>query len=390
MQRELVEQLQVTIDELLSARDRFRTSLIASEESLARAEAAEEAQGWLTELLENLTVGDVGEMAVAEMEATVKSIQKQLDYVEEGLGEKREELALTREALESATKAYTAALEARLNRRVAIDQLRMHVKQNILYYMQAIWDHEPPDQRFFRLYHVEVALPEPETRTCTLRLATEEERASGIPLIEREGRRYVIDGCEPPVVPHPQDAVKKPLVEIADLDRPLGYKGNSMIFPLKTCVYLTDYMMREHFDDEFGVRDPDPAGNFTAEELLTYTEELLRDGTVTPGSAAWTELRAMVMEQLSRPHRDEDLVVVPTGEVFEEALLGEHPLLETFKLNHRFFDLAKARGEWREEELENLRRAARLLQEEPVLDDPDVDRHVVVEGLAGEVHVDTP
>ncbi|VTZ59781.1 hypothetical protein EMEDMD4_1240009 [Sinorhizobium medicae] len=30
-------------------------------------------------------------------------------------------------------------------------RLRMHVKQNILFYMQAIWNHEPPDQRFFRL-----------------------------------------------------------------------------------------------------------------------------------------------------------------------------------------------------------------------------------------------
>ena len=32
----------------------------------------------------------------------------------------------------------------------------MHVKENILYYMQAIWSHEPPDQRFFRLYNIDV------------------------------------------------------------------------------------------------------------------------------------------------------------------------------------------------------------------------------------------
>jgi len=389
LQRELVARLQVTINELLSARDRFRTSLIASEESLARAEAAEEAQGWLTELLENLTVGDSGEMAVAEMEAKVKSLQKQLDYVEEGLGEQREELALSREALDEATRAYTTALETQLNRRVAIDQLRMHVKQNILYYMQAIWDHEPPDQRFFRLYHIEVALPESPSRTCTLRRATEEEMAAGLPFLEREGRRYVIEGCEPPTLPMPGDAVRKPLVAIADLDHPLGYKGNYMMFPLKTCVYLTDFMMREYFDDYFGIHDPDPGGNFTAEELLTYTEELLREGTVTSGSDAWNELRLLIQQQLSRPRRDSDLIVVPTGELFAEALLGEHPLLETFKLNHRFYDLAKARAEWREEELENLRRAARLLQEEPDLDDPEIDHRVVVEG-ASEVHVDTP
>ena len=37
-----------------------------------------------------------------------------------------------------------------------IDRLRVHVKENILYYMQAIWRQEPPDQRFFRLYNIDV------------------------------------------------------------------------------------------------------------------------------------------------------------------------------------------------------------------------------------------
>jgi hypothetical protein len=388
-QRELVETLQITVNELLSAQERFRTQLIASEESRARAAAAEEAQGWLTDLFENLTVGDFGELAVADMEAKVKSIQKQLEYLEEGLGQKREELALAREALEETTRSYTAALEAQTNRRVAIDQLRIHVKENILYYMQAIWDHEPPDQRFFRLYHIEVDLPESPTRTCTLRRATEEEEASGIPFIEREGRRYIIEGCEPPALPDPASPNRKRLVEIADLDKPLGYKGNYMIFPLKTCLYLTDFMMREFFDDYFGVRDPDLAANFTVEELLQYTEVLMRDETVTLNDEQREALQRMVMTKLRQPRRDSDLVVVPTGELYMEALLGEHALLEKFKLNHRFFDMAKARAEWREAELENLRRAARLLQEEPNLEDPDVDKRIVVEGTS-DVHVDTP
>ena len=37
-----------------------------------------------------------------------------------------------------------------------IERLRIHVKDNIMYYMQAIWTHEPPDQRYFRIYNYEV------------------------------------------------------------------------------------------------------------------------------------------------------------------------------------------------------------------------------------------
>ena len=36
------------------------------------------------------------------------------------------------------------------------------MKQNIFYYMQAIWDHEPADQRFFRLYNKKVVCVEAE------------------------------------------------------------------------------------------------------------------------------------------------------------------------------------------------------------------------------------
>lgn len=388
-QRELVEKSQTTVDDLLYARERFRTQLISSEEFRARTAAAEETQNWLVDLAEDLFYMDRGERDIGKLEAKVNSIKKQLEYLEEELGEEREDQALEREALEGATRAYTAALEAQTNRRVAIDQLRVHVKENILYYMQAIWDHEPPDQRFFRLYHIEVDLPESPTRTCILRRATEEEEVSGIPLIEREGRRYIIEDCEPPAPPDLTSPNRKRLVEIADLDKPLGYKGNYMIFPIRTCLYLTDFMMREFFDDYFGVRDPDLAANFTVEELIQYTEVLMRDEAVTLNDEQREALHRMVMTKLRQPRRDSDLVVVPTGELYMEALLGEHVLLEKFKLNHRFFDMAKVRAEWREAELENLRRAARLLQEEPNLEDPDVDKRIVVEGVS-DVHVDTP
>lgn len=380
-QIEVVEKLQLMVNDLLSARSRFRMQLISTEESKARLQAAEDAQGWLSDFFENLTVGDLGEMAVDQAEASVNSLKKQLEYLEEGLKEKQEELALGKEAMEAATDAYTEALELQTNRRVAIDQLRIHVKDNILYYMQAIWDHEPPDQRFFRLYHVEVDLPESSTRTCTLRRATTEDRESGMPLVRRNGQSFIIENCAPPSLPEEGSTNRKKLVEIADLDKPLGYKGNYMIFPMKECLYLTNYMMREFFDDYFGVRDPELAANYSVEELETYTRHLVNDPENPLTEAERDALNELIMDKLQQPRRDSDLVVVPTGELFMEALMGDHALLEKYKLNHRFFDMAKARAEWREHELENLRKAARMLKETPDYADPDVDRHIVMEGV---------
>lgn len=147
-------------------------------------------------------------------------------------------------------------------------------------------------------------------------------------------------------------------------------------------------MMREFFDDYFGVSDPDLAANYTVEELVAYSAELVREGSLTDEQRA--ALQTIVMTKLRQPRRDSDLVVVPTGELYMEALPGTYPLLEDFKLAHRVVDMAKAKAEWRQAEIENLRRAARLLQAQPDLQDPDIDRHIVVDDSRIDVHVDTP
>jgi hypothetical protein len=388
----LVSDLEGKVKGLKEARDVLRGRLIESEEEISRLESVEEAskasrilRGIFTFGLSELAPSP-GEAALADATAMQESLEKRLEYLEEYLTETQERLSSGQDALNKATNAYTRVIETQTNRRVAIDQLRVHVKENILYYMQAIWDHEPPDQRFFRLYHIMVDLPESSTRTVNLRRASEAEIEMGIPTISHAGKKYILE-YDPPEPPDPENPNRKRLVEIADLDHPLGYKGNYIMFPLKECLYLTNFMMREFFDDYFGVRDPDVAANFSIEELLAYTEALIREGSLTEDQRA--ALQAIVMTKLKHPRRDSELVVVPTGELYMEALLGEHALLEEYKLNHRFFDMAKARAEWREVEIENLRRAFRLLKEEPDLDDPDIDENIVVKG-AGDITVDTP
>jgi hypothetical protein len=382
----LVTELEATVKGFKSKRDELREALIKTAEEIGLSEeqrkailgeAARLGPFHLRELIDAGATADELKAQAEKLEVYKRAYESRLEYLEDTLKEAQERFANAQEALNQATSAYSASLEAQTNRRVAIDQLRIQVKENILYYMQAIWDHEPPDQRFFRLYHIEVDLPESPTHTVGFRKATEEEMEMGIPLAEIHGDRYVLE-FDPPAPPDPENPNKKHLVEIADLDNPLGYKGNYIIFPLKTCLYLTNFMMREFFDDYFGVRDPDPASNFSVEELLTYTETLIREGSITDNMRA--ALQAIVMTKLQQPRRDSDLVVVPTGELYIEALLGEHPLLENFKLNHRFFDMAKARAELRQLEIENLRRAARLLKDEPDLADPHVDKRIIVEG----------
>ena len=52
---------------------------------------------------------------------------------------------------------------------------------------------------------------------------------------------------------------KKKLVDVADLDKVLGYKGNYTIFALKENNYITLHMMQDYLDvgDELTLRDPD-------------------------------------------------------------------------------------------------------------------------------------
>lgn len=60
--------------------------------------------------------------------------------------------------LQAAVDKLSAAVKEHYDRVQEIDRLRLHVKENVLYYMQTIWRQEPPDQRFFRLYDLGVPI----------------------------------------------------------------------------------------------------------------------------------------------------------------------------------------------------------------------------------------
>ena len=78
------------------------------------------------------------------------------------------------------------------------------------------------------------------------------------------------------------------------------------------------------------------------------------------GSAEWQALVDAFAQFVNETQGQVDEIIIPTGQLFIEALPGSHPLLEDFMLLHRAEDVRKVKAEVRHAELENLRLASRL------------------------------
>lgn len=348
-------------------------ALQQSIEQRAEALKAEESEGFLQSGVEGLFGGD--DVSPEALQAREDAARDAFERAERKAKEKRAELERETTSLAALTESYTKNLSDHLNQKAQIARLRVHLKQNITYYMQAIWSHEPPDQRFFRLHEVKVP--------------------------RLQGKLSYTLEADPDAIPVPPDW-KKPyklvakaklatkqgyaaLEEVADLDNLLGFKGNYMMFPLRESNVLTDFMMTPYLDPTFGVKDPDPLGNWTLQDFTRYVcclhEHLTQDefARLKPG------LLEAYRTLLASPNANGIAIEVPTDSLFIEALPGAHPILEDFKLMHRAVDVKKAQAEARGIELENLRMAARLLAGER--EDPSIEKKVVVEGdlmLAGD------
>ncbi len=125
-----------------------------------------------------------------------------------------------------------------------INRLRVHVKDNIIYYMQAIWTYEPSDQRYFRLYNLDVPVFDHNTTV---------DFAEGGAMAAIDVSHRTIDVALPP--PTLRDHPLK-LHQVADLETLLGFKGNYMIFPITNFDnYMVWFMMQNyiHVDDINGV-----------------------------------------------------------------------------------------------------------------------------------------
>jgi hypothetical protein len=366
-QKQVVEKLEAQASSEIQTRDILRTALSAAQMAEAVNKEAKMPIG--AKILSLGMAPDPADFAADMLAAGSKIAQDQLQYNDNALAETQKKLREASDAFCQATKDYSAMLQKQFARHVAIDQLRVHVKQNILFYMQAIWNQEPPDQRFFRLYKLPVMCPGLPAGEVVAQDVEDD------PALLADGETVTVGFGDFPAPDLSGGTVD--LEEIADLDTLLGYKGNYMIFPLKRPCYLTSYMLREFVDGYFGVKDPDELGNYTVEELEDYVDCVSKRTDVS--DADKKKLRDLLKSRLAAARVTSDLIIVPTGQLFIEALPGRHPLLEDFKLRHRLEDVRKVHAEVRHAELENLRLASRLVQDKPVLSDPDIEKRIVVD-----------
>jgi hypothetical protein len=165
-------------------------------------------------------------------------------------------------AMQVAIDKYTASARKHFDMLADINRLRVHVKDNIIHYMQAIWTYEPSDQRYFRLYNLDVPL---FTHNTTVNINKETAMMGEVDWGHNHSALRV-------TLP-PAELLFEPteLHQVADLENLIGFKGNYMIFPMTNFNYMTWFMMQDyiHLDNTTGltVKDPDPLANLTIDEL---------------------------------------------------------------------------------------------------------------------------
>jgi hypothetical protein len=315
----------------------------------------------------------------------------QADQLREGAArdayerEQREEQDLTSRlmsaisTLESMQRDYTERLSRYLSQLGQVHRLIDHIWQNILYYMQAIWAHEPDDQRFLRLKDVPIPVfTKDKSRTIKINPAAL-AAATNIAAIDTKWVHATSGlGISRPPLSKADRIRTAPLSQVANVYKPAGMVANYLVFPMFEANPVTDFMMEPYVtlaEGVYGVSDPDPLGNMTLDEFADYVcclrkhyEERERGDEF---EKLVPELREGLKKLLQRSRRDEDIVVPCEDGLYIEALPGAHSVMERFKQVHRVIDVKSAQADLRSKELNNIRRAEMILKEDLV--DPDIE-----------------
>ncbi len=392
-QRNLVETLRL---ELAMAGRQAENRYQALENAIAKRigeESEEKTDGWFSDVKDFFGGGGQDPEAAKARELAAKDAhQYAVEKAEKAAAALRQEVT----TLHHLTTEYNNTLRNHLDNETRVSRLLAHLRNNIFYYMQAIWSMEPPDQRFLRLHKVQVPqvsfarVPDPAHSGGTLpdrhyrvEVAPTDDIFSSFRQPGTTKHRAFMSGTLEPITEH------RPLVEVADLDTVLGFKGNYMIFPLKEHNALTELMAAPYVDAAFGAMDPDALSNVNLSDYGKYVCCLHEKLPPEEFAALKPQLKKWLALLLADPLRNGDELVVPTNSLFIEMLPGTHPLLENFKLRHRELDVYKVLADVRRAELENLRLAARLVNEER--EDPDIEKKIVVAGtLMPTVDADNP
>lgn len=369
------QQLQVQLQVLASGQRDVQNAV----QNLAGSEQTEGILNTVKRIFDPIGItGEANTGQVSAAQTMVDYARESVDRAERERARLMSQLGVATTALQIAIDKLSAAVKEHYDRVAEIDRLRVHVKENILYYMQAIWSHEVPDQRFFRLYDLDVPIVQPVSNGVTVNLAANDQAVIDW-LRNRETASVSL--------PMPDVTVTtKKLVEVANLDKVLGYKGNYAIFALNENNFITLHMMQDYLEvsDEVRLRDPDDLANYSVDELQELAECIYRKNPDEFRKNAG-KFKQLIFDRLISGRAEDDRVVVPTTSLYIEALVGTHPLLEDFKLIHRALDVKKVQADVRHAELENVRLAARALKGKD--EDPDIEKKIVIEGATAGIAI---
>ena len=281
--------------------------------------------------------------------------------------------------LESMQRDYTERLSRHLSQLGQVDRLIDHIWQNILYYMQAIWAHEPPDQLFLRLKDVPVPIfSKDKSKTIKINPAVFSP-ATDLAAIDTKWVHATSGlGVDKPPLSEADRIKTVPLSRVAKVFEPIGCVANYLVFPMYEANPITEFMMEPYVtlaEGEYGLSDPDPTGNMTLDEFADYVcclrKHYEEQDRANEFEKLKPELRETLKKLLQRSRRDEDIVIPCEDGLYIEALPGAHSVMEQFKHLHRIIDVKSALGDLRHKEIDNARRAELVLRGD--LEDPDIE-----------------
>jgi hypothetical protein len=374
-QRNLVDTLQIEFSAASVEADNRYKALETAISKRIDEEHDEATDGFGSDMLQFFGGGGQDPQAAKARELAAKDAQQYaLDKAEKAAAALKQEV----NTLHALTENYNKALQERLDNETKVKRLLVHICNNISHYMKWVWLMEPPDQRYLRLYKVQVPILELESRSYRVNVSVEDDIFSRFREPGTEKHKAFLHGT----LKHNPDGTfpTKPLVEVARLDRVVDVMGNYLAFELIEHNALTEFMAAPYIDSAFGAMDPDELSNVNLEQYSKYVCCLHDKLPADEFEALKPQLKAWLDQLLATPLRNGDEIVVPTGALFIETLVDQNPILEDYMLKQRELDVFDVNEKVRRAGLENIRLAARLLNAER--GDPEIDKKILVEGVS--------